>query len=133
VAPIVFRLRITINGRVYEATVEELEPPAAAEVGRSAGAASPPAEPPAAVPAPGAERPGPGAPAGREVRAPLPGVVADVRVRAGQAVDAGQVVVVLEAMKMDNEVVAPVAGRIADVRVARGQQVAAGEVLVVIA
>ena len=64
--------------------------------------------------------------------APLPGVVTEVRVAPGQAVAAGEVVVVLEAMKMDNDILAPRAGTVRDVRVDRGDQVASRQVLVVL-
>lgn len=64
--------------------------------------------------------------------APMPGKIIDVRVRAGEAVQRGQVLVVLEAMKMEHEVVAPAAGVVSEVRVEVGQQVEAGAVLVVL-
>jgi pyruvate carboxylase subunit B len=64
------------------------------------------------------------------VRAPMPGLVVRVVAVAGQAVAAGQGLVVLEAMKMENEIRAPVAGRVTSVRVAEGQAVEKGEVLI---
>lgn len=146
------RLRITINGRVYEADVEVLEADSPAGVPRAAatGVGAPAAGgiasgPPVAVPhdvsadrevpveaaVPLATGPG-GGPRPCEVRAQLPGVVSELRVRPGQRVAAGDVLLVLEAMKMDNDVMAPVAGTVRAVHVAPGEQVAAEQVLVVL-
>jgi biotin carboxyl carrier protein len=66
----------------------------------------------------------------QSVAAPMPGNVLAVRVREGDTVEAGQVLVVLEAMKMENNVAAPAAGKIARVLVAPGQQVQRAETLV---
>lgn len=150
------KFRVVVNGEVFEVEVEEISPPRAAGVpavavsprtggpeggGGAASVLTPSA--PAAPPAPAAAAP-PGAPrpagVGREVvaegeavRAPLPGVIADVKVAVGQEVKAGDVLLVLEAMKMENEVVAPVAGTVRQVLVDRGAAVNAGDPLVVIA
>ncbi len=137
-AVIVHRLRITINGHAYDVTVEDLDAADASGAARpvavpaaetqaapapSAAPSSPPSGPPAAPAA---------APRAGEVRAPLPGVVNDIKVRTGQAVEAGQTLLVLEAMKMDNEVPAPRAAVVREVRVAKGEQVSADQVLVVL-
>ncbi len=74
-----------------------------------------------------------GGAAGQTVKAPLPGKVTHIAVRAGDPVIAGQALVVIEAMKMENELKAAAAGTVSDVRVAPGQAVNAGDVLVVIA
>lgn len=125
---IVQRLRITVNGRAYDVLVEDLgaEAPTAA-VSAAASAAAPFADP---VPASAASPP-PSAAAG-EVRAPMPGVVSEIRVRVGQAVEAGDALLILEAMKMDNEIPAPAGGTVREVRVGRGDQVAAQQVLVIL-
>lgn len=125
------RLRITIDGRVYEATVEVLEEerqPVAAPAPAPQGPAAPVGAAPAAREARAAAEGGDG----RAVRAALPGVISDVRVVPGQRVQAGDVLLVLEAMKMDNDITAPVAGTVRTVPVARGQRVAAQQVLVIL-
>jgi len=66
------------------------------------------------------------------VKAPLPGAILAVKVAPGDAVSAGQVLVLLEAMKMENEVASPIAGRVRDVRVAAGDAVGLGDVLCVV-
>lgn len=67
---------------------------------------------------------------GGQITAPLPGLVADLAVQPGQSVAAGQVLVVLEAMKMQHQIAAPVAGVVAAVAVSPGAQVSAGDLLV---
>ena len=69
---------------------------------------------------------------GQTLKAPLPGKIAHVAVRAGDAVTAGQALIVIEAMKMENELKAAAAGTVREVRVAVGQAVNGGDVLIVI-
>jgi biotin carboxyl carrier protein len=76
---------------------------------------------------------GPGGGAAQTVKAPLPGKITHVAVRAGDTVAAGQSLVVIEAMKMENELKATAAGTVREVRVGPGQAVNAGDVLVVVA
>ena len=113
---------ITVNGTVYDVTVEE--------GGAGAGTATPAAAPKAA---PKAAAPKAAAPAGAEgavkVNAPMPGKIISVKASAGQAVKKGDVILILEAMKMENEVVAPQDGTIASINVAAGDSVEAGAVL----
>ena len=123
------RLRITIQGRAYEATVEDLG--AESDHGAPIPAPAQPLRAPHEPPEARALAPAPGRGAG-EVLAPLPGVVTEVKCRAGQAVAAGQVLLLIEAMKMDNEITAGESGTVREVRVARGDQVAPGQVLVVL-
>ncbi len=112
---------ITVNGKAYAVTVEEGAAAAGAPV------AAPVAAAPAAAPAPVA------APAGAagsvQVTAPMPGKVVAVKASVGQAVKKGEVVLVLEAMKMENDIVAPEDGTIASINVANGDAVESGAVL----
>lgn len=117
---------ITVNGNAYEVTVEEgisgAAPVVSAPVAKAAAPApAPKAAAPAAAPA--------GAQGNVKVSAPMPGKILAVKANAGQAVKKGDVVVVLEAMKMENEIVAPQDGTVASINVAVGDSVEAGDVL----
>ena len=117
---------ITVNGTVYDVTVEEKAGGAAAPAAPAQGAAPAPA--PAQVPAPKA--PAASGNAGSvEVTAPMPGKILAVKADAGQSVKKGDVILLLEAMKMENEVVAPQDGTIASINVNSGDMVEAGNVL----
>lgn len=119
---------ITVNGNVYDVTVEEgLSGTASAPV--SVPKAAAPEAPKAAVPAaPKAAAPA-GAQGGVKINAPMPGKILAVKANAGQAVKKGDVVLVLEAMKMENEVVAPQDGTVASINVGVGDMVESGDVL----
>ena len=115
---------ITVNGNVYDVTVEE-------GTGSAAPAAAPkaaPAAPKAAHAAPKAAAPA-GAAGSVTVAAPMPGKILGVKANPGQAVKKGDVIVILEAMKMENEIVAPQDGTIASINVATGDSVEAGATL----
>lgn len=119
--------RITVNGTSYDVTVEELAGGAAAPV---AAAPAPVAvSAPAAAPAPAA----PAAPAGGagsiKVSSPMPGKILAVKANVGDSVKKGQVILILEAMKMENEVVAPEDGTIASIDVTVGSMVESGDTL----
>lgn len=117
---------ITVNGSAYDVVVEEVG-------GAVAPAAAPKAAPaPAAAPAaPAAAAPKAAPAAGAvNVEAPMPGNILDVKVKAGDAVKAGDVLVILEAMKMENDIVAPQDGTVASVSVAKGDTVNVNDVLV---
>lgn len=120
------KYNVTVNGTAYEITLEVAD---AAEIKATAPAAAPAAAPvPAAVAAPTA------APAnGETVTAPMPGTILAVNVSNGAAVKKGDVLMVLEAMKMENEIVAPADGTVASVNVTKGSSVETGAVLCVIA
>ena len=132
------KYKVTLNNRVYEVEVEagkamlldeyEVAAPAApAPVVAAAPVAAAPVAAPAAAPAPAAIA------AGEAVTAPMPGTILKVNVAQGQAVKEGDLLCVLEAMKMENEIFAPKAGSVAQVVAAKGASVNTGDVLVVIA
>ena len=129
------KYKVTLNGRTYEVEVEagkailldEYEAVAPAPV-----AAAPAAAPAAAAPAAPAAAPAVTG-AGEPVTTPMPGNILKVNVAAGQAVKAGTVLVVLEAMKMENEIMAPKDGTVTQVLVSKGSNVDTGSPLVVIA
>lgn len=111
---------ITVNGNVYDVTVEEKNSAA----GVSASAAS--KETPSAVPITPAVN---GTEGTIKVNSPFPGKVLALKAEAGDSVGRGDVIMIVEAMKMENEIVAPEAGTIATVNVAAGDAVEAGDVL----
>ena len=120
---------ITVNGTPYNVTVEE-------GTSSAAPVASAPAPAPAAAPAPQAApkaAPAPAAAGNVKVDAPMPGNILDVKVSNGTAVKAGQVLVILEAMKMENEIVAPQDGTVASINVNKGDTVEAGQTIVTLA
>ena len=106
---------VNVNGTSYEVEVEEIDGSAAKNVSAA------PAAPASAAPAAG----------GKTVVSPMPGNILGVNVSVGQSVKSGTVLVILEAMKMENEILAPADGVIREVRVAKGAAVNAGDVLVV--
>jgi biotin carboxyl carrier protein len=113
--------RITVNGNVYDVEVEEL--------GAGATAAAV-AAPKAVAKAPKAAAPvAAGAEGKVKINAPMPGKILSVKVSAGQSVKKGDVVMILEAMKMENEIVAPEDGTVANINVSEGASVEAGSVL----
>lgn len=117
--------RITVNGTAYDVAVEELAAGAApAPVAQVAAPVAAPA--PAAAPTPAAKSTGAGS---IKVASPMPGKILDVKTKVGDAVKKGQVLLILEAMKMENEVVAPEDGTVASVDVAVGAMVEAGDTL----
>ena len=116
--------KVTVNGTAYEITLEAID---VADV-KAAPAAPAAAPAPAVAPAPVAA-----APAGGEtVNAPMPGNILDIKVANGAAVKKGDVLVILEAMKMENEIVAPCDGTV-NVVVTKGAAVETGAVLCTIA
>ena len=132
------KYKVTLNGRTYEVEVEAGKAMLLDEyeaVVPSAPAAPAPvaAAPVAAAPAAAPAAPAAAAPvAGEAVSAPMPGTILKVNVTAGQAVKEGDLLVVLEAMKMENEIFAPKAGTVAQVLVNKGSSVDTGATLVVI-
>ncbi len=122
------RFNITVNGKAYDVAVEELDSNAAPVVAAPAPKATAPA--PAAAPAAAAPAAVQGE--GEEVCAPMPGTILDVKVSNGDTVSKGQVVMILEAMKMENDIVATCDGTVTSVMAVKGDQVDSGDVLVTI-
>ncbi len=113
---------ITVNGNVYDVTVEEATGEASAPKATAAAKAAPaPKAAPKAAPA--------GAQGSVKVNAPMPGKILAVKANAGKAVKKGEVLLILEAMKMENEIVAPQDGTVASINVTVGDQVEAGAVI----
>lgn len=121
------KYNITVNGNTYEVEVEEL-----------GMEASTPRQPvvnqtprPQATPKAQVQKPQTAAPVGGEViSAPMPGTINDVRVKVGDSVKKGQVLVILEAMKMENEIMSSCDGTVKSVNVSKGASVSASDVLV---
>lgn len=114
---------ITVNGTPYNVTVEDAN-------GSVAPVAAAPAAAPVSAPAPAAAPAAPAAAGSVSVDAPMPGNILDIKVSNGASVKAGDVLLILEAMKMENEIVAPQDGTVASVNVNKGDTVEAGQTLV---
>ena len=125
---------VTLNGKNYEVSVEKGEAILESVTDAPVMVAAAPAPVPAAAPAPApAAAPAPvAAAAGARVDAPMPGSVIDGKVAQGAAVKEGDVVIILEAMKMENEITAPKSGTVAQIAVDKGKQVNTGDLLFVI-
>ncbi len=120
-------LKITVNGVAYDVQVEETGAGAPAAAPAAAPAPAPKAAAPAAAPAPKPAAPAAGA---EVVSSPMPGTIVSVAVTAGKAVKKGEILVVLEAMKMENEIMAPHDATVAAVHVNKGDSVESGTALV---
>ncbi len=114
-------LKITVNGVTYDVQVEEADG-STVSAAPAAAAAAPAAAPKKAAPTTVA--------VGEPVTCPMPGTIVNIPVKPGQAVKAGDVLVVLEAMKMENEIKAPKDATVASVAVNKGESVNTGAVLV---
>lgn len=115
--------RITVNGNVYDVEVEELGTGAATQTAAPKAAPKAVAAPKAAAPAAA------GSEGAVKVNSPMPGKILSVKASVGQAVKRGEVIMILEAMKMENEIVAPSDGTIASINVNEGASVESGSVL----
>jgi biotin carboxyl carrier protein len=124
------KLKVTVNGKVYEVDVEVFEPEPAGPVyvppaGSVRVPAAAPSSPPPASPGPAAA-----ADESKVCRSPIAGTVAKVPVQVGQAIKVNDVLMVLEAMKMETVITAPIAGKVARINAAVGDFVQGGQVLV---
>ena len=120
---------ITVNGVAYDVTVEENGAGVAAAAPVAAAPKAAPAAAPKAAPAAAPKAAAPAAQGSVKITAPMPGKILGVKASAGQAVKKGEVILILEAMKMENEIVASEDGTVAGINVTVGQSVEAGDVL----
>jgi len=129
--------KVTVNGNTYEVSVEDVGGAPAVQAVRAAAPAPAPAPKPAPAPRPApapAPKAAPAPSAGSEdILAPLPGTVMSVNVKEGDAVKSGQVILIFEAMKMENELVASRDGTIAKIHVAKGDALESGKVVATLA
>ena len=114
------KYRVTVNGTVYEVELEALS---GAPVTPAPAPAAPPAPTPAPAPAPAG---------GEQITSPMPGTILAINAAAGDSVKRGQVLMVLEAMKMENEIMCPRDGKILSVNTSKGASVETGTLLCVI-
>ena len=121
--------KVTVNGKPFEV---ELKEPVKKPMQRKKVHVSTPAAAPAASAAPAAAKPKATVGSGTKVLAPLPGTITEVKVNVGDTVKAGETVLVLEAMKMQNNIEADNDGKVTSVLVTRGDTVMEGAVLVTI-
>ena len=128
--------KVTVNGKAYEVEIVGNEVKAAKPVAKPTAPAAAPAPKPAAPTAAPTPKPA-AAPAaegeGTPFKAPLPGTINDIKVAVGQAVKKGDTLVVLEAMKMENNIDSDCDGKIQEVKVQQGDNVMEGAILVTIA
>ncbi len=129
------KYRVVVDGTAYTVEVESLGAGAAMPAPVAAPAAAPaPAAPAAPAPAPAAPAaPAPVAEGANTVTAPMPGKILSLKVNVGDTVNNGDLVLLLEAMKMENEVFATASGKVTEIRVKGGDSVNTGDVLMVIA
>lgn len=113
------KYRVNVNGTDYEVAVEALGE------GEVTAAPAAPAAAPAAPAAPAAAAPA----GGEKINAPMPGTILSVNVAVGDTVEKGTVLMILEAMKMENEIMSPCAGKVTFVGVTKGQNVNTGDAL----
>lgn len=111
------RFNVTVNGKAYDVAVEEITDGSAPVVSAPTPAAAAPAPAPVA------------AGAGEKVTAPMPGTILDVKASVGDTVTRGQVIMILEAMKMENDIVAPCDGKITSILVKKGDTVNSSDAL----
>ena len=116
------RFLVNVNGTSYEVAVEEID-------GKAAAAAAAPATPAAPTAAPASAAPAAPAAGDTLVKAPMPGNILSVSVKPGDAVKKGQAIMVLEAMKMENEILSPIDGTVVSVLVQQGASVNSDDTL----
>jgi glutaconyl-CoA decarboxylase len=136
------RFNVTVNGKAYDVAVEELAAgapvaapaaaiPAPAPVAAAPVAAAAPA-PVAAAPVPAAAPAPTGTGTGNKVESPMPGIILDIKVAVGDTVKVGDSLVILEAMKMENDIVSSFDGTVTGIAVTKAQTVNSGDVILTI-
>lgn len=123
------KYNITVNGNTYEVEVEELGSQASVQRPQVATQQVQPQAAPKVQPKQTQNAPSAG---GGTISAPMPGTINDVRVKVGDSVKKGQVLLILEAMKMENEIISNSDGTVKSVNVSKGASVSAGDVLITI-
>lgn len=122
------KYNITVNGTTYEVVVEEVGTVS------SAPAYAAPAPAPASTPAPSPKAApkavAPAATGATSITAPMPGTILDIKVSIGQTIQKGDIICVLEAMKMENDIPAPQGGTVASINVQKGSNVNANDVII---
>ena len=118
------KANVTVNGKTYEVELDKPAKPAVTKPIARPAAAPSAAPAPAAAPAP---RPAAG---GAGIKAPLPGVILDIKVNVGDTVTKGQTVAILEAMKMENNINADREGKVVSINVSKGQSIAEGTYII---
>lgn len=126
------KYNINVNGKMYQVEVEEVGSTAVSNA--APAPQSVPVSAPAAKPAPASAAPAPApsssGPVAGAMSAPMPGTILDVKVSVGQSVKAGDILLILEAMKMENEIVAPSDGKIIQIHTSKGSAVSTGDALI---
>ncbi len=134
------KYKVYVNGEPFEVIVEEAGSTGAQQSTIAAPQTQPIAQtapvnkpvPPAAVPPQAVEPPAPKTGGGVEVTAPMPGSILDIKVEVGAQVNTGDTLLILEAMKMENEITAPEAGIVKSINIAVGSSVNTGDLMLVI-
>lgn len=123
------KYRVNVNGTNYEIELELVDENEIKSSVTSAPAAAPVA-PAASTPAPAPAAPAPAG--GEKIESPMPGTILSVNVAAGDSITKGQVLMILEAMKMENEIMSPIDGKVISVNTSKGATVEAGTLLCVV-
>lgn len=126
------KFNVKVNGKSYEVEVEEVGGEVAPAPPRSALPVKPAPPKPVSQTKPAAAKPAPAEGGGTTVNSPMPGTIVAVEVKEGDTVSQGQVLLILEAMKMENEIPSPADGKVVSLKVTEGSSVRAGDVLVVL-
>jgi biotin carboxyl carrier protein len=122
------KLRVTVNGVSYEVEVEILEDDE--ESSQNYSAVAPPVQPGSPVPSAPQARPAPSTGDKKELTSPIAGVVTEIRISAGTVVKENDLLVIIEAMKMNTNIASPVNGKVKEIKVKAGEAVQQGQVLI---